>query len=71
MPVYRMVQDLQYKHSYELQDALVYTPETDDLAELAKNCQRMNQRLEGRNSRKERAQVPGVTSSKNFWRKTG
>ena len=33
-----MVQDLQHKLSYELQDALVYMPETDDLAELAKNA---------------------------------
>src|SRR5436305_4765224 len=33
-----MVQDLQHKFSYELQDALVYMPETDDLAELARNA---------------------------------
>jgi hypothetical protein len=30
-----MVQDIQHKLSYELQDVLVYMPETDDLAELA------------------------------------
>jgi hypothetical protein len=37
-----MVQDLQQRLSYELQDALVYMPETDNLAELARNCQRMD-----------------------------
>jgi Retrotransposon gag protein len=50
-----MVLDLQQKLSHELQDALVYMPETDDLAELARNCKRMDQRLKDRNSRKERA----------------
>jgi hypothetical protein len=50
-----MVQDLQQKLSYELQDALVYMPETNDLTELARNCQRMDQRLKDRNTRKERA----------------
>jgi hypothetical protein len=58
-----MVQDLQHKLSYELQDALVYMSETDDLAELAKNRQHMDQHLKDSNSRKERAQAPRVTSS--------
>ena len=58
-----MVQDLQHKLSYELQDALIYMLETDDLAELAKDCRRMNQRLKDRNYRKERAQTPRITSS--------
>jgi hypothetical protein len=47
-----MVQDLQEKLSYELQDALVYMPETDDLAELARNCRPMDRLLKDRNSRK-------------------
>jgi hypothetical protein len=52
-----MVQDLQHKLTYEMQDALIYMLETDDLAELAKDCRRMDQRLKDRNYRKERAQT--------------
>ena len=33
-----MVQDLQHHVNYALQDVLVYMPEIDDLAELAKNA---------------------------------
>jgi hypothetical protein len=54
-----IVQDLQQKLSHELQNALVYTPETNGLAELARSCQRMDQRLKDRNSRKARS-MPGT-----------